>query len=100
MGTHGMVASGNALASQAAVQVLRDGGNAIDAAVTAAGVLAVVKPDACGVGGDVFMLYYDAAADQLASLNRSGRAAAAASLEAYPGAIPRHGPHSATVWPG
>src|SRR5439155_26585296 len=52
---------------------------------------------ACGVGGDVFLLLYDAAADRLTSLNGSGRAAAAASLEAYPGAIPRHGPHSTTV---
>jgi gamma-glutamyltranspeptidase / glutathione hydrolase len=97
MGTHGMVSSGHPLASQAAVRVLQDGGTAIDAATTAAGVLAVTKPESNGVGGDLFLLSYDAIADKVESLNASGRAPAAASLEAFKDGIPSHGPHSASV---
>jgi gamma-glutamyltranspeptidase/glutathione hydrolase len=97
MGTNGMVASGHPLASQAGVRVLQDGGNAMDAAVTAAAVLAVTQPEANGVGGDAFLLNYDAAADQLEGLNASGRAPAAANLDAYQDGIPEHGPRSATI---
>lgn len=97
MGRNGMAASGHPLASQAAVRVLQDGGNAIDAAVTAAGVLAVVKPDACGVGGDVFMTYCDAASGVVSTLNGSGRAPAAVTLEQFRDGIPERGPNSATV---
>lgn len=97
MGTHGMVATGNPLASQAAVRVLQNGGNAIDAAVTAAWTLAVVRPAGCGVGGDFFMLYYDAATGKLTSLNGSGRAPMAASLDEYRDGIPKTGPRSVTV---
>ena len=97
MGTNGMVACGQPLASEAGIRVLQDGGNAIDAAVTAAGVLAVTKPDANAVGGDVFMLYYDAAADKVESLNGSGRAPAAVSVDTYREGIPAGGPHSISV---
>ena len=54
MGVHGMVASGHPLASAAALDVLKDGGNAVDAALCASGVLSVVKSYHCGLGGDVF----------------------------------------------
>jgi len=97
MGTNGMVACGQPLASEAGIRVLQDGGNAIDAAVTAAGVLAVTKPDANAVGGDVFMLYYDAAADKVESLNGSGRAPAAVSVDTFRDGIPAGGPHSISV---
>lgn len=97
MGTNGMVSSGNALASQAALRVLQDGGNAIDAAVTAAWTLAVVRPAGCGIGGDFFMLAYDAATEKLTSMNGSGRAPQASSLEEYRGGIPSTGPRSVTV---
>ena len=80
MGTQGMVASGHPLASQAGLRVLQQGGNAIDAAVTAAGVLAVTKPDANSVGGDMFLMHYDAAADRVESMNGSGRATSTAAV--------------------
>lgn len=58
IGTGGAAASVNPLATQAAIDVLRDGGNAIDAAVAAAAVLGVVEPYSCGIGGGGFMVVY------------------------------------------
>ena len=58
-GTHGAVSAGHPLAAAAGYEVLRRGGNAMDAAVTMAGVLAVVRPHMNGVGGDAFALIYD-----------------------------------------
>jgi gamma-glutamyltranspeptidase/glutathione hydrolase len=81
MGTNGMITSAHALASAAGLQVLRDGGNAVDAAVTAGAVLAVVQPDASGVGGDAFMLHYDAATHRVTSMNASGRSPRSMTLE-------------------
>lgn len=57
MGKRGMVSSAHYLASQAGLNVLRDGGNAMEAAITVNAVLNVVQPYACGMGGDVFFLY-------------------------------------------
>ena len=59
-GVHGAVSAGHPLAAAAGYEVLRRGGNAVDAAVTMAGVLAVVRPHMNGVGGDAFALFYDA----------------------------------------
>ena len=59
VGTRGMIATSQSLASAAGLQVLQSGGNAIDAAVTAAAVLAVVEPSMNGLGGDLFALVYD-----------------------------------------
>ena len=74
-GAHGMVASGHALATDAALDVLRAGGNAVDAAVCAALVLCVVCPYACTLGGDMFAVVYDPAAG-VAGLNATGALAA------------------------
>ncbi|MBX9928796.1 MAG: gamma-glutamyltransferase [Gemmatimonadaceae bacterium] len=73
-GRHAAVSSDHALASAAGMEVLRHGGNAIDAAITMAGVLAVVRPHMNGVGGDNFILYYEAKSGRVYGLNGSGRA--------------------------
>jgi gamma-glutamyltranspeptidase/glutathione hydrolase len=77
----GMVAASNPLAAQAGLKVLRTGGNAADAAIAAAGVLNVTAPDATGVGGDCFALFYDAKTHEVTALNGSGRAPAALNSE-------------------
>ena len=70
----GMVATSQPLASAAGLEVLRLGGNAIDAAVTAAAVLSVTEPHMTGIGGDMFALVWLAREQKLVALNASGRA--------------------------
>lgn len=77
-GFHGAVVAGHPLAAAAGYEVLRAGGNATDAAVTMAAVLAVVRPHMNGVGGDAWALFFDAETGEVQALNGSGRAAAAA----------------------
>ena len=96
-GRHGVVASGHPLASAEAVDVLRRGGNAVDAAVAAAAVLAVVLPYACGLGSDVFMLIKRGDGDDVLNLNGSGPAPAGATLAAFAEGIPGTGAKAATV---
>ena len=76
-----MVASPHALASQAGVGILQAGGSAVDAAIAASAVLAVVYPHMTSLGGDGFWLIHDARAGRVRSLDASGRAAAGASLD-------------------
>lgn len=83
MARHGLVSSPHYLASQAGTQILRAGGNAVDAAIAANAVLNVVYPFVCGTGGDLFMLIYDKKSDSLNALNASGRAPAAATPDWY-----------------
>lgn len=77
----GMVAASVPLAAQAGLNVLRQGGNAADAAIATAAALAVVEPASTGPGGDCFALYFDAATGQVSALNGSGRAPGALRLE-------------------
>lgn len=83
LGRHGMIATSQPLASAAGLKVLQDGGNAIDAAITAAAVLSVVEPTMNGVGGDLFAIVYDAKTKRLHALNASGRSAHAATPDAF-----------------
>ena len=78
-GVHGAVVSGHPLATAAGHEVLKAGGNAIDAAITMAGVLAVVRPHMNGVGGDAFGIFYDGATGEVVGMNGSGRAGALAT---------------------
>ena len=68
-----MIATSQPLASAAGLRVMQEGGNAIDAAVAAAAVLAVVEPSMTGIGGDLFAIVYDAKTKTLKALNASGR---------------------------
>ncbi len=74
LGTRGMVACAHYLATQAGVQLLAQGGNAVDAAIAANTVMTVVYPSTCSAGGDVFMLIWEAKTQRLHALNGSGRA--------------------------
>ncbi len=76
---NGIIATSQPLASAAGLRVLQQGGNAIDAAVTAAAVLSVVEPTMNGLGGDLFAIVYDAKTKTVRGLNASGRASAAAT---------------------
>ncbi len=80
---NGVIATSQPLASAAGLRVLQNGGNAIDAAVTAAAVLAVVEPTMNGLGGDLFAIVYDAKTKTLKGLNASGRSPAAATLDEF-----------------
>ena len=79
---HGMIATSQPLATAAGLAVLQRGGNAIDAAVTAAAVLNVVEPMMTGIGGDMFALVWVAKERRLVALNASGRAGALMTREA------------------
>src|SRR5260221_10620474 len=85
MARRGVIATSQPLASAAGLKVLQEGGNAIDAAVTAAAVLAVVEPTMNGVGGDLFAIVHDAKTKRLRALNASGRSPYAATPEAFAG---------------
>jgi gamma-glutamyltranspeptidase/glutathione hydrolase len=99
MGRHGMAASAHQFATQTAIDIMRRGGNAIDAAVAAAAVLMVVEPRNGHLGGDTFMLFHDASRNRVIALNGSGAAPAAATLEHYReiGGIPEDGLLTSTV---
>jgi gamma-glutamyltranspeptidase/glutathione hydrolase len=107
-----MVVSGHPLATAAGLHVLMDSGNAVDAALAASGVLAVVRPAWCSVGGDGFGLIYtpdgvaavngsgaaSAVDGNVVAVNGSGAAPLAAQPEAFPeGRVPRFGPRSVAV---
>jgi gamma-glutamyltranspeptidase / glutathione hydrolase len=79
--TGGIAATEHPLASQAAAQILADGGNAIDAAIAANAVMGVVSPMQCGMGGDLFAIVYEAKTGEVHGLNASGWSPAALTPE-------------------
>src|SRR5438132_22890 len=81
LGRRGMVASAHSYATLAGLDVLRSGGTAADAAVAVNAVLGVTQPENCGVGGDIFCLYYEAATGRVHFLDGSGRSGSRASLD-------------------
>ncbi len=80
MARDGMVASCHPLASLAGVEVLKSGGNVVDAAIATNAVLGVTQPNYCGVGGDFFCLYYERETRRVHFLNGAGRSGSRASL--------------------
>jgi gamma-glutamyltranspeptidase/glutathione hydrolase len=101
MTDHGIVATSHYLASQAGAQILAQGGSAMDAAIAANAVLGVTDPMSNGIGGDLFLIYWDAKAAKLYGLNSSGWAPRKLSVEflAKQGitSMPDDGIHSVTV---
>lgn len=99
---NGIVATSQPLAAEAGLQILRQGGNAFDAAVATAAVLNLVEPESAGVGGDVFVIAWVAKERKLIALNASGRAPTGATPEhlaerGAKGKMPLYGIDSATV---
>ena len=100
-GQIGAVSAGHPLAAQAGLRVLQDGGNATDAIIAMAGVLAVVRPHMNGIGGDAFGIFYNGETGEVTALNASGRSGALATPEFFAAAeldrIPSIGPLSVSV---
>ena len=100
-GTTGAVSSGHPLATAVGHDVLRRGGNATDAVVAMAAVLAVVRPNMNGIGGDAFAIFYDGESGAVQGMNGSGRTGALADpsffLDAGDTEIPQNGPRSVSV---
>src|SRR5919107_1317878 len=82
-GANAAVVADHPLAAAAGADVLRRGGNAMDAAITMAAVLSVVRPHMNGLGGDAFLLYRDAKSGRVYALNGSGRSGRLARPEVF-----------------
>ncbi|MFO0815564.1 MAG: gamma-glutamyltransferase [Gemmatales bacterium] len=98
---HGMVATGQPLAAQIGLDILKRGGSAMDAAIATNAALGLMEPMSCGIGGDLFALVWDATEQKLYGLNASGRAPYAATLDYFQKKglkdIPTSGPLSWSV---
>lgn len=98
---HGMAATSHPLATQVALDILKQGGNAIDAAIAANAALALMEPTGCGLGGDLFAIVWDTATEKLHGLNSSGRSPYSLTLDYFRKRglekIPGRGPLSVSV---
>ena len=100
--TNGMIATSHPVASAVGLKVLTDGGSAVDAAIAATAVLSIAEPQMTGIGGDCFALVSKDGSTDITAINGSGRAPAAASVDALKAAgldsdIPQSSPHCITV---
>ncbi|MFN5796197.1 MAG: gamma-glutamyltransferase [Planctomyces sp.] len=80
---HGMAATSQPLATMTAVDILRRGGSAVDAAIAATAVLCVAEPTGCGIGGDLFAIVWDSGTGRLHGLNGSGRSPMGLTAEEF-----------------
>ncbi|MEM9931894.1 MAG: gamma-glutamyltransferase, partial [Bacteroidota bacterium] len=98
---HGMAATSQPLATQVALDILKKGGTAVDAAIAANAVLGLVEPTGNGMGGDLFAIVWDADKEELTALNASGRSPKSLSLDYFLAnnmtKIPSHGPLPVSV---
>jgi len=98
---HGMAATSHPLTTQIALDVLKAGGNAIDAAIAANAALGLMEPTGNGIGGDLFAIVWDAENQELVGLNGSGRAPALMTLDYFRDKgleeIPKYGPLPVSV---
>jgi gamma-glutamyltranspeptidase/glutathione hydrolase len=83
IGQQGMVATSHPLATQIGLDILKQGGTAVDAAIAANAALGLMEPTGCGVGGDLFAIIWDAKSGKLYGLNASGRSPKALTLEYF-----------------
>lgn len=101
IGQHGMAATSQPLATQVAIDILKRGGTAVDAAIAANAVLGLVEPTGCGIGGDLFAIVWDPRRKKLHGLNASGRSPARLTLDHFSklglDRIPAFGPLPVTV---
>ena len=101
IGTQGMAATSQPLATQIALDILKAGGSAVDAAIAANAALGLMEPTGCGIGGDLFAIVWDAEKQELAGLNASGRAPAAMTIDYFRERgieeIPKYGPLPVSV---
>jgi gamma-glutamyltranspeptidase/glutathione hydrolase len=101
MSQRGIVATSQTLASQAGAQVLARGGSAMDAAIAANATLGVVEPESCGMGGDLFAIYWEAKTGKITAVNASGWAPQGLSIEFLKSqghsTMPQEGIQSVTV---
>lgn len=98
---NGMAATSHPLATQVALDILKKGGNAFDAAIAANAVLGLMEPTGCGIGGDLFAIIWSAEKGKLYGLNASGRSPRSLTLEYFRenkiDRIPSYGPLSVSV---
>lgn len=98
---HGMACTSHPLATQVALDVLKAGGNAVDAAIAANAMLGLVEPVSNGIGGDLFAIVWDAESEKLYGLNASGRSPRSLKLEYFKEngyeQIPAYGPLPVSV---
>ena len=98
---HGMVASSHPLATQIGLDILKNGGNAIDAAIATNAALGLMEPTGNGIGGDFFAIVWDAETEQLYGYNGSGRSPQSLTLDWFIengySEIPPHGPLPVSV---